>query len=339
MARAGACRLSVIVPFYQVQAFLPQCLQRIEGLLAPGIEILLIDDCGTDDSAAIAAAWAKEHPGARVIRRQQNGGLSAARNTGLDEAKGTYVYFLDSDDLPIAEGIFSALCFAERERLDVAKGRFVSFDDETGQRREGPALPETPVMLGQALFAGESALALYEPMVWQCLFRRAHLAAHGLRMAEGMLFEDELFQAPALLVAERAASLPVCLLEYRRRAGSIMRSFAKSAAWCPHYLEICSRLDGFGAQLSAESKAMLHRRIAQIALSIAKNISAYGLSGQVKKEAQHFVWLNRRQIAHYAQRGGASLRLQGAFLCLSPNLYIQCYGLLKKVARLIQEES
>ena len=78
--------LSVVIPFYQVEHYIGACLDALAGLPEEDCEILLIDDCGRDASAAIAADYSAAHPNARVIRRAQNGGLSAARNTGLDAA-------------------------------------------------------------------------------------------------------------------------------------------------------------------------------------------------------------------------------------------------------------
>ena len=98
--------LSVVIPFYQVEHYIGACLDALAGLPEEDCEILLIDDCGRDASAAIAADYSAAHPNARVIRRAQNGGLSAARNTGLDAAQGEYIYFLDSDDVPRADALW-----------------------------------------------------------------------------------------------------------------------------------------------------------------------------------------------------------------------------------------
>lgn len=104
---------------------------RVGGSARRGCRILLIDDCGRDASAAIAADYSAAHPNARVIRRAQNGGLSAARNTGLDAAQGEYVYFLDSDDVPRADALWHLTQAAKEKWLDVAKARFRFLDDDT----------------------------------------------------------------------------------------------------------------------------------------------------------------------------------------------------------------
>ena len=145
--------LSVVIPFYQVEHYIGACLDALAGLPEENCEILLIDDCGRDASAAIAADYSAAHPNARVIRRAQNGGLSAARNTGLDAAQGEYVYFLDSDDVPRADALWHLTQAAKEKRLDVAKARFRFLDDDTGELTDGPMILPTDMLEGGALFA------------------------------------------------------------------------------------------------------------------------------------------------------------------------------------------
>ena len=216
---------------------------------------------------------------------------------------------------------------ARDAQLDVIKGRFVFFDDETGDETSGHAIPETGVTTGAALLAQQCRADVYEPMVWQCAYRRAFLAEHALQMAEGLLFEDELFQAPALLAAQRAQAVTDVILRYRQRAGSIMKSFAKNASWCGSYLTVCRRLRALadGRQGDAAARALC-RRVGQIALSVAKNIPAYALPPDVAAEAMAFVRENRRELAGYALRSGDALvAAQGALLALSPRAFVALY--------------
>ncbi len=309
-------QLSVVIPFYQVEKYIGACLDALAALPAEESEILLVDDCGRDGSAAIAAAYCAAHPNARVIRRAQNGGLSAARNTGLDAARGEYVYFLDSDDVLRAEALWRLTQAAREKRLDVAKARFCFLNDETGELTDGAAIRPTDVLEGGALLAAQCQSGTYEPMVWQCVYRRAFLLENGLRMAEGLLFEDELFQAPALIRAKRAAAFDAVILEYRQRPGSIMASFARSAKWCASYAQVCARLDALARTLpSGAARAALQKRVGQIALSVGKNISAYRLPPTVAGEAMAFLKAHRRELAHYALKSGdAAIAAQGALL-------------------------
>lgn len=325
--------LSVVIPYYHVEKYIGACLERAARLDPAETEVLLVDDCGSDGSAAIAEAFCAAHPNFRIVKREKNGGLSAARNSGLDAAAGEYVYFLDSDDLPEPDALFALAKAAKEQKLDAAKARFVYFDDETGAETPGPAIEKTEVMAGGALFAAQCGAGRYEPMVWQCVYRRAFLAENALRMAEGLLFEDELFQAPALLCARRAAAFEQVILRYRQRAGSIMGSFAKSSRWCQSYLEVCRRLSALADTLEAgEAKAALRKRVGQIALSAGKNIPAYGLEGDVRREAMAFLKAHKAEFAGYATAsGGAASRLQGALLLISPAFFTAIYGLALKL--------
>lgn len=319
--------LSVIIPFYHVEKYIGDCLALVAQLPQDLCEILLVDDCGKDACAEIAAEYCARYANMRVIRREKNGGLSAARNTGFAEARGEYVYFLDSDDLPEPNALMRLTHRAKGFRLDVAKAQFVFFDDETGKETPGPAIEQTGVMTGGALFAMQCKAALYEPMVWQCVYRRAFLEENNLVMAEGLLFEDELFQAPALLKAERAAAFELSILRYRQREGSIMGSFAKSSRWCHSYLEICRRLWAMAGELpQGEAKAALKKRVGQIALNIGKNIPAYHLPPEVAKEALDFARAHQGELAAYAKKSGdLFVALQGMLFGISINAFLKAY--------------
>jgi len=317
--------LSVVIPFYHVEKYIAQCL-ALAGQLSD-CELLLVDDCGSDASAQIAADFCALHDHAHVIRRERNGGLSAARNTGLAKAKGEYIYFLDSDDLPEPKALTELVRRAKEKQLDVAKARFVFFDDETGEETPGPAIPETDVMPGGELFAQQCRAALYEPMVWQCVYRRSFLEENSLVMAEGLLFEDELFQAPCLLKAQRAAAFDMVILRYRQRAGSIMGSFARSSRWCASYLEVCRRLSAQAQTMEhSAARRALEKRVGQIALSVAKNIPAYRLPEQIAAEAKRFLKENLKELTGYALKSGDALvAAQGWLLRLSPEGFLKLY--------------
>ena len=146
-------------------------------------------------------------------------------------------------------------------------------------------------------------------------------------MAEGLLFEDELFQAPALIWAKRAAVFDAVILEYRQRPGSIMASFAGSARWCASYAQVCARLDALARTLpSGAARAALQRRVGQIALNVGKNIPAYRLPPTVAGEAMAFLKAHRWKLARYALKSGdAAIAAQGALLLLSPKLFVGMY--------------
>ena len=89
-------QLSIVIPVYNVASYLEACLASVTQYTGP-LEIIAVNDGATDDSPAILAQWAAKDARIRIISRE-NGGLSAARNTGLEAATGDYIWFVDSDD-------------------------------------------------------------------------------------------------------------------------------------------------------------------------------------------------------------------------------------------------
>ncbi|MGW2914700.1 glycosyltransferase family 2 protein [Streptomyces asoensis] len=101
-------KLSVIVPFFNVQQYAPDTLASLRANTREDFEFVLVDDCSTDATSDILARAGRELPGAVVVRHERNAGLATARNTGIDTARGDYLTFLDGDDW-LAPGYFPRL--------------------------------------------------------------------------------------------------------------------------------------------------------------------------------------------------------------------------------------
>lgn len=91
-------KLSVIVPFFNVQRYVPDALRSLQANADPDFEFILVDDCSTDETPGLLERGLKDLPGARLVRHERNGGLARARNTGIDTARGEYLTFMDGDD-------------------------------------------------------------------------------------------------------------------------------------------------------------------------------------------------------------------------------------------------
>ncbi|MEW2575982.1 glycosyltransferase family 2 protein [Streptomyces syringium] len=112
-------KLSVIVPFFNVQTYAPDTLRSLRANARADFEFILVDDCSTDETPDILRRAERELPGAVLVRHEKNGGLATARNTGLERARGEYLAFLDGDDW-LAPGYYEQL-------LDVIEGLGVEF--------------------------------------------------------------------------------------------------------------------------------------------------------------------------------------------------------------------
>lgn len=117
-------RLSVIVPCYKVESDLPQCIESILGQSFKDLELILVDDGSPDKSGAICDAYAAKDTRVTVIHKP-NGGVSAARNDGLDRAKGEFVIFVDSDDWVPPDAYETMLCKADESNADIMVGDVV----------------------------------------------------------------------------------------------------------------------------------------------------------------------------------------------------------------------
>ena len=125
--------LSVIVPVYNVQKYLDQCVESVLKQTYTDFEVILVDDGSTDNSGKMCDDWAQKDDRIKVVH-QKNQGLSGARNTGIDTSEGEYLVFVDSDDL-IAENMFSTLMpMMTDENLDAVWCTFNRFyNDDVNQ--------------------------------------------------------------------------------------------------------------------------------------------------------------------------------------------------------------
>src|SRR5689334_23375145 len=120
-------RLSVVVPVYNVERYLDECLASLAAQHVEDFEAILVDDGSTDGSAAIARRHAGRDPRFRLVS-QGNAGLGAARNAGVELARGEFLAFLDSDDKVPADGYARMLASLERTGSDFATGNIHRFD-------------------------------------------------------------------------------------------------------------------------------------------------------------------------------------------------------------------
>ncbi|MBR6933705.1 MAG: glycosyltransferase [Bacteroidales bacterium] len=211
---------SIIIPVYNVEKYLRECLDSVLAQTFEDWEAICIDDGSTDRSAAILEEYAQKEARVKVIS-QPNGGLSAARNTGLKAANGEYVLFLDSDDWlePNALDVLASkldgedmLCFSGRRYFE--NEHAYHEPDRLKSREYGSGMD----------YYNDNALA-HRDFAFICVvlraYRRSFLLDNGLLFKEGIFHEDDLFTPEACFFARRVKVLDECLYDYRVRANSI----------------------------------------------------------------------------------------------------------------------
>ena len=146
----GKPLLSVIVPVYNVEAYLFRCVDSILGQTYSDLEVILVDDGSKDTSGRICDDYAAKDSRVRVIHKE-NGGLSSARNAGLDEARGEYIAFVDSDDWIEAEAYEHMLTLAEKYGVQLVCGGRFDVNGKTGERKVGLCPQKEECISGEEL--------------------------------------------------------------------------------------------------------------------------------------------------------------------------------------------
>lgn len=231
MTRADAARpwLSMLIPVYNVQDYLAQCVDSVLAQADEGVEVVLYDDCSTDGSRALMQTLADRHPGRlRLLDGDRNRGLSAARNRLLDASRGAWIWFLDSDDFLLPGAVAGLKAWADRDDVDLVLCDFRDHHDRPrlrqrlfGERhqRTQDIPPRQPWRDAGRLLEG--ALTRSQLHAWSKIARRA-LYGDDLRFPEGRYFEDVFVSPTLMLRAQTVVYVPEPWIAYRKRPGSIL---------------------------------------------------------------------------------------------------------------------
>ena len=207
--------ISVIIPVYNVEKYLRQCLDSVVRQTYRNLEILIVDDGSTDGSGSIC----DEHKidGRVQVYHTDNRGLSAARNYALDRAHGDYIAFIDSDDWMELNALESVLFTAQTTGADIVAFRFYQ---EYKDKTEKSADPENEFIVeGEDVLKAMVIDHRLTDDVWN-KFYRAELFT-SIRYPENRIFEDKATTYLLLQKAEKLSYTPACLVHYRNREGSL----------------------------------------------------------------------------------------------------------------------
>ncbi|GAB3154998.1 hypothetical protein GCM10027290_50490 [Micromonospora sonneratiae] len=233
--------ITVVVPIYNVERYLPECLASLAGQTYPDLDIILVDDGSTDGSAALAQQQVAGDPRFRLIR-QPNRGLGAARNVGIDFGTGDYLTFVDSDDVlpPYAlEVLVGAL---EQTGSDFASGN-VALMTSRGLR-QSPLHRGTHRDTRLHIKLSDQRNLVYDRLACNKVFRRSFWEQHGLRFPEGVRYEDIPVTIPAYALAEAVDVIDLPVYYWRQRE-------AGEASISQRQTEVRNLVDRFAAVDSA----------------------------------------------------------------------------------------
>lgn len=220
-------KVSFIVPVYNVEDYIQECL---ESLLKQDInekEILIINDGSTDKSLEICEKYKNKHSCIKIINKA-NGGLSSARNKGIEVAKGEYIFFVDSDDFLLGNYINEMYENCKKNNIDIFRGVYTRYDNRS-KILENIILENKEyydkVMSGIDFLENEIKYDSYEVIACLGLFKKEYLDKNRIRFTEGVTYEDHEFFMKCLLSStdSRVIKKNKLIYAYRDRDGSITK--------------------------------------------------------------------------------------------------------------------
>lgn len=219
--------VSVIVPIYNVEKYIDECLVHLEHQTLKEIEVILVNDGSTDSSPKIAQRYVDRNNNFRLINRT-NGGVSAARNTGMKYAVGKYLYFIDSDDYLADTALYELFQVAEQNQLDVLKFSAYTFEENsTDFKWEGYKYKGNYDGIYTGIQLLKETQDNHDDIVncGMVFIRRALVVEKQLHFSEGIIYsEDTLFHFILLALSQRAMVLNKPLHYRRYRATSVTQA-------------------------------------------------------------------------------------------------------------------
>lgn len=297
--------ISVIVPVYRVEALLPRCVDSILGQTYEHLEVILVDDGSPDGSGKICDAYAREDPRVRVIHKE-NGGLSSARNAGLNVATGEYIAFVDSDDWLVPEAYEWMLGTMKANGVKlVCAGRY-DVDGNTGEKNIGLCPEREEVISGEAMAGRIFTWDHCDSSACDKLCHRSLFENH--RYPEGVVCEDLPVTYRLALEAGQVAMLDKPVYHYYHRSGSITtaalsdKTFHYSQHTRKIYAEICKN----HPKIAAQARFLRVRSLYHLLLALEQTEK-----GQ------------RKQYAGQARAARKELRTHLAFVLTCANMGVQ----------------
>ena len=224
-------RVSVIVPVYNVEKYLPACLDSVLNQTLRDLEVIAIDDCSPDRCGEILDAYAAKDSRVKAIHLPENHRQGYGRNRGLERASGTYCYFLDSDDTIVPETLEELADLADREELDgIFFDSTVMYESEELKKVYNPPFNLRKGTYPQEAVTGAELMELFfHQGEWtsypqRTFWRREFLMREGIRFTEGAEHEDEYFLFSGTLAARRARYVRRQYFCLRIRPNSVMTS-------------------------------------------------------------------------------------------------------------------
>lgn len=255
------CEISIIIPIYNVENYIKDCLESvIHSRLFDICEVILIDDGSPDRSAEIAQAIADKYPNIRIYH-YTNSGLSAARNRGMEHAKGKYLFFLDSDDYLCPDYLYILYQEAEKYKAEIVFAGYSRVDSNGQHERQihRSVLEQFQQIDGCQYLNLRMNLGDWHNEVWCALYQRKFLETYDLKFDVNIkLYEDILFSNNVLLYARNVRAVSAYGYMYRYHTQSMVQNGVKKQDIIES-LQVLDRFVEIYQELSPEKQKILGR--------------------------------------------------------------------------------
>lgn len=225
-------KLSIVVNMYNTALYMPKCLDSLlnQDILSSDYEIILVNDGSTDNSLELAEEYQAKSkelenwPTFKIVD-QENKGLAAARNAGIDVAEGKFLCFVDPDDYIEKNSLGELLSRMEEKKLDILRFNYQKVDEEYNNILDFPSESSfnysEGVMTGKDFLVNRLGIACY---VWAYIYRLDLIKKNNIRFIETCYFDDTPWLPRVLVKAERVECVPVRHQFYLQRQGSMVRT-------------------------------------------------------------------------------------------------------------------
>ena len=276
--------ISVVVPVYNVEKYLDKCVESILGQTYKKIEIILVDDGSTDNSGIKCDEWSKKDDRISVIHKK-NGGLSDARNVGMNVANGEYIAFIDSDDFLDLEYLEKLYNFVVEEKADIGVcNPYYYYESSRIEKRyhivRKKIVADALSMTIRLLYQKQ-----YDTSAWGKIYKTKLFKENEIYYPKGKLYEDIATTYKVFLKANKIAFLNQELYYYRQRDNSIMRKEFNIREM--DYIE--------NAKMLLESVSSINKNIQKAAISrfVSANFAIYKKINDEEKYCDQIKYIQR----------------------------------------------
>ena len=318
-------KLSIIIPLYNVENYVLQCIESVEDQDIPSsdYEVIVVNDGSTDSSFAIAEKCKKNYDNITIIS-QDNQGLSAARNAGVDYAKGNYVWFIDSDDFIEKNCLGEIINELYRNDLDGLRLRHIRFID-------GECFYDQRKIL-RGIVSGQDCLKdykSYRESACLTIFKRSLLEEHHLRFIVGKIHEDTEFTPKAYYYMQRLVFLDRFVYYYRKNNNSLLYNPSLAVRRFYDLLDVANAMLLFcNVNVDKACQPYYYTRIA-----FAVN-SAFAIADSLENEQEYIkkrLYEKKTLYRSFIKSSELLLKIEGVLLVLFPSYSIKIYHLLNSI--------